>query len=143
MASSEPEALSEEARLICAILAEQVAALCEGIAASAVFNKLTACGDILASLASQLEVGSAASRAAAQLDKAMDDLGFQHAQQQDFAHQTAELVAGALKTLATGEWRKLSLGGLAALYVSESQRRLHDIVLAERTGRRNMTTPDL
>lgn len=132
--ASEIASLGPQSRLVCAILAAQVSALCERIAGGLIVERLLGCGELLAVLATQLTPGSAPAAAAASLDNALDDLAFQHAQQQDLARQTAELVARALRLLAAAEPDELqafSPGGLLALYVSDEQRRLHAMVLAE------------
>ncbi len=123
-----------ESRLVCAILAAQVTALRERIAGPFLFEQMLGCADLLSALSAKLAPGSEAAAAAARLDSALDDLALQHAQHQDLARQTAELVALALKILSTedpGKPPALSPAGLAALYVSEDQRRLHEAVLAE------------
>jgi hypothetical protein len=126
-------------RLLCAILAAQTLALRERIAGSVNFARLTHCADLLAVLASQLPPGSASAAAAAQLGQALDDLAFYDAQQQDWAHQTADLLARALNLLAAAEddpQPMLTPNTLLGLYVSDDQRQLHAAVLSEHAGRR-------
>jgi hypothetical protein len=134
---SDTAPFAQDSRLLCAILAAQAAALRERIAGSVMFERLMRCADLLATLASQLPPGSEPSAAAAQLGQALDELAFYDAQQQDWARQTADLVAGALKLLGTAEedpQQTLSLTRLLGLYVSDDQRQLHAAVLAERTA---------
>jgi hypothetical protein len=121
-------------KLVCAILAEQVAALRERIAGGGAFERLTHCGELLAGLAAGLDPAGDAAAAAAALDNALDDLAFVQAQQQDLARQTAELVVRALTALSEADPAPLSPGGLKSLYVSEEQRRLHEAVLARLAG---------
>jgi hypothetical protein len=134
MSSLEHPAAAQETGLVCAILAAQVRALQDGIASPAINQRLLGCADLLAVLSSHLAKDSEAASAAEQLEHALDGLAFQHAQSQDLARQTADLVAQALSLLATAEpaaVRNLSQGGLLALYVNEDQRRLHAAVVTE------------
>jgi hypothetical protein len=120
-------------------------ALRERIAGSVNFERLTNCADLLAVLSSQLLPGSTSAAAAAQLGQALDDLAFYDAQQQDWAHQTADLVARALKLLAAAEGdpqQMLTTSRLLGLYVSDDQRKLHSAVLSEHAGGREQTAPD-
>ena len=114
-------------RLVVSVLAEQMAALAEQIAGSGMVGPLVACGDLLSVLVSQIDEHSPAAATAAQLDKALDDLAFRQAQQQDLARQTADLVMRALRMLSSDA---LSLDCLKALYVSDQQRRLHEQLVA-------------
>ena len=114
-------------RLVVSVLAEQMAALAEQIAGSGMVGPLVACGDLLSVLVSQIDEHSPAAATAAQLDKALDDLAFRQAQQQDLARQTADLVMRALRMLSSDA---LSLECLKALYVSDQQRRLHEQLVA-------------
>jgi len=128
-----------ELRVIFTILAEQLAALRERIAGPGMFERLVSCAELVATLSSQLPPGGECAATAARLDSALDDLAFHHAQHQDLARQTADLVARALTMLAEGAAvpaRTLTLSALSALYVSDDQRRLHDAVVAEHAGRR-------
>jgi hypothetical protein len=109
------------------VLAAQMAELRDQIAGPALFERLTACGELLADLVSHIGPDAQAAAAAAKLDKALDELAFRQAQQQDMARQTADLVMQALKILSA---ETLSLGYLKTLYVSDRQRRLHDEFLA-------------
>ena len=98
------------------------------------FDRLVSCAELLGTLSSQLPQGGDSAAIAVRLDRALDDLTFHHAQHQDLARQTADLVAHALKLLAAGNvdpLHTLSLNGLLALYVSDDQRRLHEAVLAD------------
>ena len=114
-------------RLVVSVLAEQMAALAEQIAGSGMVGPLVACGDLLSVLVSQIDEHSPAAATAAQLDKALDDLAFRQAQQQDLGRQTADLVMRALRMLSSDA---LSLECLKALYVSDQQRRLHEQLVA-------------
>jgi hypothetical protein len=118
------------AALVQTILAEQLDALHEHIKGAVLVDRLAGCADQLAALAALLEPGSGAARAAATLETTLDDLAFDHAQQQDLARQTAELVAKALRMFGAGA---LSPDGLWALYVSDAQRRLHETLLERLT----------
>jgi hypothetical protein len=120
-------AIAPEQRLVTKVLAEQMAALSQQIGCFSMFDRLMACGDLLAVLASQIDRDSAAATTVAQIDKELDDLAFRQAQQQDLARQTADLVTQALRIQSTAT---LSLGQLKALYVSEQQHLLHEALVA-------------
>ncbi|MBU6425442.1 MAG: hypothetical protein KGQ69_03820 [Rhodospirillales bacterium] len=62
----------------------------------------------------------------------LDNLAFFQAQRQDFARQIADCVITALERMSSArmpEGTRFASADLAALYVSEDQRRLHEDVL--------------
>jgi len=133
--------------LVCAILAEQVAALREGMDATATFNLLWRTTSLLSWLSCLLsDLSGAGGKAGgelvrerdraltevAEVKRALDELAFAQAQRQDFARQIADCVVTALERMAVAEMpagTRFSSGDLAELYVSEQQRRLHESVL--------------
>ncbi len=139
-------------RIVCAILAEQVAALRERMDATAAFDLLWRTSALLSWLSGLLSDASAhASHANPVLDRerseaiteiaeirrALDDLAFLQAQRQDFAKQIADCVVTALERMAVAEMpagTSFSSKDLAALYVSDEQRKLHEGVLHRLTG---------
>jgi len=141
--ASDTVPFAQESRLLCAILSAQTAALRERIAGSMAFERLMRCADLLAGLAAQLPAGSEPAAAAARLGQALDELAFHDAQQQDWARQTADLVARALNLLAAegDPQQTLSPGRLWGFYVSEDQRQLHAAVLAEQAAGREPERP--
>jgi xanthine/CO dehydrogenase XdhC/CoxF family maturation factor len=142
---SDAGATAPDSRLIHAILAAQIAALRERIASPEVTERLMGCTEVVALLAWQVSPDSAAATTAAALETALDELVFYHAQHQDLARQTADLVAHALNILATAgadQPPALSLSGLSALYVSEDQRQLHEAVRAEHARRLGPEGPE-
>jgi hypothetical protein len=142
---SDTAQFAQDSRLLCAIIAAQATALRERIAGSRMFEGLTRCADLLATLSSQLPPGTDCDATAAQLGQELDHLAFYDAQQQDWARQTADLVARALKRLAMAEadpQQTLSLNRLLELYVSDDQRQLHAAVLAERMAGHETDRPE-
>jgi len=128
-------------RLVCAILAEQVAGLRSRMDLMPAFDLLwrtTALLAWLSGLLAELTPPPAASPALererseaiaeiARLRQGLDELAFAQAQRHDFARQIADCVITSLTRLA-GDAR-FSSGDLAALYVSDEQRQLHDNVI--------------
>jgi len=133
--------------LVCAILAEQVATLRDRMDASATFDLLWRTTALLSWLSGLLSDISAHSTSAnpvlererteaiaevAEIRRSLDELAFFQAQRQDFARQIADCVVTALERMAVAEMpagTHFSSNDLAALYVSEDQRRLHDAVI--------------
>lgn len=138
-------------RIVCAILAEQVAALRERMDASSAFDLLWRTSALLSWLSGLLGNVSAhgasysthtnpvlereraeAITEIAEIKRALDDLAFLQAQRQDFAKQIADCVVTALERMAVAEMppgTSFSSADLAALYVSADQRKLHEDVL--------------
>lgn len=133
--------------LVCAILAEQVAALRDRMDATATFDLLwrtTALLSWLSGLLSDLSRHSGAPNPVlereraeaiaevAEIRRALDELAFFQAQRQDFARQIADCVVTALERMAVAEMpagTHFSSNDLAALYVSDDQRKLHEAVM--------------
>lgn len=137
-------------RIVCAILAEQVAALRERMDASSAFDLLWRTsallswlsgllGDMSAHCAQASHANSVLERERveaiteiAEIRRALDELAFIQAQRQDFAKQIADCVVIALERMAVAEMpagTSFSSVDLAALYVSADQRKLHDEVI--------------
>ncbi len=128
-------------RIVCAILAEQVASLRAKMDAMPAFDLLWRTTALLSWLSGLLADSAhegahnpvlerertEAIAEIAQIRHGLDDLAFLQAQRHDFARQIADCVVIALNRMA-GETR-FSSGDLAALYVSDDQRRLHDDVV--------------
>jgi len=135
-------------RLVCAILAEQVSTLRDRMDASAAFDQLwrtTALLSWLSGLLNDLSRHSTVTNPIlereraeaiaeiAEIRRGLDELAFFEAQRQDFAKQIADCVVTALEKMAVAEMpagTHFSSTDLAALYVSEDQRKLHDKVLS-------------
>ncbi len=142
-------------RIVCAILAEQVAALRERMDSTATFELLWRTSALLSWLSGLLgDVSAQSAHAAsvnashpnpvlerereeaiteiAEIRRALDDLAFLQAQRHDFAKQIADCVVIALERMAVAEMpagTSFSSADLAALYVSADQRKLHDDVI--------------
>jgi len=142
-------------RIVCAILAEQVAALRERMDSTATFELLWRTSALLSWLSGLLGDVSAQSALPtstnaghhnpvlerereeaiteiAEIRRALDDLAFLQAQRHDFAKQIADCVVIALERMAVAEMpagTSFSSADLAALYVSADQRKLHDDVI--------------
>lgn len=137
-------------RIVCAILAEQVAALRERMDATSAFDLLWRTSALLSWLSGLLGDTSAhfshsahanpilereraeAITEIAEIRRALDDLAFLQAQRHDFAKQIADCVVIALERMAVAEMpagTSFSSTDLAALYVSDDQRKLHEDVL--------------
>lgn len=137
-------------RIVCAILAEQVATLRERMDATSAFDLLWRTSALLSWLSGLLGDVSAHSAHSshanpvlereraeaiteiAEIRRALDDLAFLQAQRQDFAKQIADCVVIALERMAVAEMppgTSFSSTDLAALYVSDDQRKLHEAVV--------------
>jgi len=134
-------------RLVCAILAEQVSALRDRMDASAAFDLLWRTTALLSWLSGLLGDVSRHSTNAnpvlererteaiaeiAEIRRGLDELAFSQAQRQDFARQIADCVVTALERMAVADkaaGTSFSSGDLAALYISEDQRKLHEAVI--------------
>jgi hypothetical protein len=144
------ETVEADERVVCAILAEQVAALRERMDATNAFDLLWRTSALLSWLSGLLgDMSAHADHAShpnpvlereraeaiteiAEIRRALDDLAFLQAQRQDFAKQIADCVATALERMAVAQMpagMSFSSTDLAALYVSDDQRQLHDTVL--------------
>jgi hypothetical protein len=134
-------------RLVCAILAEQVSSIRDRMDASTTFDLLwrtTALLSWLSGLMNDLSHPSTKSNPVlererteaiteiGEIRRALDELAFFQAQRQDFARQLADCVVTALERMAVAEMpagTSFSSSDLAALYVSDDQRKLHDEVV--------------
>lgn len=134
-------------RLVCAILAEQVSSIRDRMDASTTFDLLwrtTALLSWLSGLMNDLFHNSTNSNPVlererteaiteiGEIRRALDELAFFQAQRQDFARQLADCVVTALERMAVAEMpagTSFSSSDLAALYVSDDQRKLHDEVI--------------
>jgi hypothetical protein len=139
-------------RLVCAVLAAQVAVIRDRFDNTEAFDILWQTADLLERLATLVEeLGRRCPEPDANLDEqcasaitaqaearaALDSLAFNQSQQRDIARQMADCVATALARLAADQTqaagRRLSPEDLAALYVCDMQREIHEIV-ASRFG---------
>jgi len=129
---------------VCAVLAAQVAELRDRIDGGAAVELLWRTSDVLSQLSGLVlelakrchdsdsglnEQCKAAIAAEAEIRRSLDSLAFEQAQRNDFTCQTVDCVVTALERLAGGDGpagNRLSLDDLAALYVSEEQRKVHD-----------------
>ncbi|MDE8345532.1 MAG: hypothetical protein POH28_05060 [Acidocella sp.] len=134
-------------RIVCAILAEQVAALRDRMDGGASFELLwrtTALLSWVSGLLNDLSKNShninpvlvreniEAIAKIAEIRHGLDELAFSQAQKQDFARQIADCVVTALERMSVAEMQghdEFSLDDLSKLYVSDDQRRLHESVL--------------
>ena len=130
--------------LVCAVLAAQVAELRDRIDSGATVELLWRTSDVLAQLSglvqklakrcsdsdSELnEQCSTAVAAQAEISRSLESLAFEQAQRNDFTCQTVDCVVTALERLAVTDvppGNRLSPDELAALYVSDQQRQVHD-----------------
>ena len=134
-------------RLVCAVLAAQVAAIRDCVDTAEGADLLWRTGDLLARLSALVvELGhrcqvpdpeldeqcAAAVAAEAEVSTALDALAFLQSQRHDLARQMADCVVTALVRLAADQdpaaGNRLSPEDLAALYVCEAQRRTHEAV---------------
>jgi hypothetical protein len=129
---------------VCAVLAAQVAELRDRIDGSATIELLWRTSDVLSQLSGLvlelakrchesdselIEQCNAAVAAEAGISRSLESLAFEQAQRNDFTCQTVDCVVTALERLASTDRpanNRLSLDDLAALYVSEEQRKVHD-----------------
>jgi hypothetical protein len=139
-------------RLTCAILAAQVAALRDRLGAATGIDLLWRATDALSRLSELvteltepgpapdpmlLQRCAAATAGHADIGGALDELAFLQAQRQDLAQQMAACVAAALDRLAgeiAADGARLSPAELAATYVSDEQRAVHQEVIRRLTG---------
>jgi hypothetical protein len=152
-------------RLVCAILGAQVAAIRDRVDTRVTVDLLWRTADVLTRLSGlvaelarrnpvadpELEGQCAAAIAAeAEISRALDSMAFRQAQTQDAARQMADCVVVALERLAASNVAdgatseaKLSYRDLAALYVSDDQREVHDAVIRQfgADAGRNATHP--
>jgi hypothetical protein len=130
--------------LVCAVLAAQVAELRGRIDTGATVELLWQTSDVLSRLSSLVlefakrcsdsdpnlnEECNAAVAAEAEISRSLESLAFTQAQRNDFTCQTVDCVVTALERLAVADMTvgtRLSPNDLAALYVSEDQRQVHD-----------------
>lgn len=133
-------------RLVCAVLAAQVAVIRDRTDTSASVDLLWRTGDVLARLSKlvldlahrcpsvdpDLDLECAAAVAAeAEVSSALDALAFLQAQRHDLARQMADCVVTALARLAAEDapdGHRLSPDDLAALYVCDAQRKTHESI---------------
>lgn len=127
---------------VCSVLAAQVAELRDRIDGGAAIELLWRTSDVLSQLSglvlelakrchdSELNAQcNAAVAAEAEISRSIESLAFEQAQRNDFTCQTVDCVVTALERLAGADGpagNGLSLDDLAALYVSEEQRNVHD-----------------
>jgi hypothetical protein len=130
--------------LVCAVLAAQVAALRDRIDTGAMVELLWQTSDALSQLSGLVaklaqrcsfsddglkKQCAAAVAAEGEIRRSLESLAFQQAQRNDFTCQTVDCVVSALERLAdigAPVGNRLSVNDLAALYVSEDQRDVHD-----------------
>ena len=131
--------------VVCAVLAAQVAELRNRIDSCATVELLWRTSDVLSQLSglvlelakrghdSELnEQCKAAVAAEGEISRMLENLAFEQAQRNDFTCQTVDCVVTALERLAVTDaagGNRLSADDLAALYVSEEQRKVHDAVI--------------
>lgn len=141
-------------RLVCAVLAAQVAVIRDRVDGDTTVDLLWRTADLLTQLSRlvvelsrrhptadpQLDEQCAAAVAAeAEISRSLDAMAFVRAQRQDVARQMADCVVMALERLAAADavpgaspgqppGARLSPGDLAALYVCDDQREVHDAV---------------
>ena len=139
-----------EDRLVCAVLAAQVAALRDHIEGNSAVEMLWHATDVLSLLSGLVSelvgnatggdaardprldpglVGRCATAVAAQVEvsRSVETLALFQAQHHDLGRQMADCVVTGLQSLAA-EAGGLSARDLSALYVCEDQRRIHDSV---------------
>jgi hypothetical protein len=137
-------------RLVCAVLAAQVEAIRDRVDTGATVDLLWRTADLLTRLSGLVvelsrrypipdprlvDQCAAAVRDESELSQSLDAMVFLHAQGQDIARQMADCVVMALERLAAGESThgaspavRLSPDDLAASYVCQDQREVHDAV---------------
>jgi hypothetical protein len=133
-------------RLVCAVLAAQVAAIRDHVDADGTVDLLWRIADALARLSGLVvelagrhpaadpgldEQCAAAVAAETEVSRSLDALAFLHAQRHDLARQKADCVVTALERLATIDappGGRLSPHDLAAMYISDEQHDVHDAV---------------
>jgi hypothetical protein len=130
--------------LVCAVLAAQVAELRGRIDTGTTVELLWQTSDVLSRLSGLVlefakrcrdsdpnlnQECNAAIAAEAEISRSLESLAFEQAQRNDFTCQTVDCVVTALERLAVTDvpvGTRLSPSDLAALYVSEDQRKVHD-----------------
>ncbi len=140
--------VEENERLVCAVLAAQVAAIRDHVEADATVDLLWRIADNLARLSSLVhelakrhpvpdpgldQQCAAAVAAETEVSQTLDALAFQQAQRHDLARQKADCVVTALERLATinaSPGSRLSPHDLAAMYISDEQHDVHDAVVS-------------
>jgi hypothetical protein len=145
-------------QMVCAVLAAQVAVLRERIDTGATVELLWRASDVLSQMSRLvLELAKRSGdsdadlrercdmtiAAEADVSRLLESLAFEQAQRNDFTCQTVDCVVTALERLAVPALPagvRLSPGDLAALYVSEDQRQVHEaatrkFVIASSLGR--------
>jgi hypothetical protein len=134
-------------RLVCAVLAAQVAVIRDRVDTGDGIDLLWRTGDVLARLSHLvIELGrrcpapdpelneqcAAAVAAEAEVSSALDALAFLQSQRHDLARQLADCVVTALARLAIEDTSpagmRLSPEDLEALYVCDAQRETHEAV---------------
>ena len=144
------ETVEANERIVCAILAEQVAAVRDRMDTATAFDLLWRTSALLSWLSGLLsDIAANAPPPAhanpvlerereeaiteiAEIRHALGELAFIQAQRQDFAKQIADCVVVALERMAVAEMppgTSFSSADLASLYVSDDQRRLHEEVI--------------
>ncbi|UZE49012.1 hypothetical protein [Rhodopseudomonas sp. P2A-2r] len=131
-------------KLVCAVLAAQVSELRGRIDIGATVELLWQTSDVLSLLSGLVlefskrcsdsdsnlyEECKAAIAAEAKINRSLESLAFAQAQRNDFTCQTVDCVVTALERMAVVDMSsdaRLSLNDLAALYVSEEQREVHN-----------------
>jgi hypothetical protein len=135
--------------LVCAVLAAQVAELRGRIDTGATVDLLWRTADVLSQLSglvrklaqrcceSDLELNAQCNIAVmseVEISRSLEHLAFEQAQRNDFTCQTVDCVVTALERLAITDapiGARLSPNELAALYVSERQREVHEAATRE------------
>jgi hypothetical protein len=123
---SQPDGLPADDRLVCAVLAAQVAAMRDRMHTASAVDALWRASDGLAVPA--LPSGDAM-LVIAQVRRGLEDLAFSQAQVSDCLTQMADCVVTALQILARSDappGARLPPGDLLALYVTEDQRLVHE-----------------
>jgi hypothetical protein len=145
-----PSIVESGERLVCAVLAAQVAVIRDRVDNGATVDLLWRTADMLTRLSRLVvelsrrrpgpdpgldEQCAAAVADETELSRSLDAMAFRQAQGQDVARQMADCVVMALERLAAGEaadgapsGAPLSPSDLAALYVCDDQRQVHDAV---------------
>lgn len=134
-------------RMVHAVLAAQVTVLRERIDASATVELLWQTSDVLSQMADLIvkldarchdpaleEQCTIALTAKAEINRLVDRFAFDAAQRNDFTCQSVDCIVTALGRLAATDapvGSRLSLDDLAALYVSNDQRDVHESTLRQ------------
>jgi hypothetical protein len=138
-------------RLVCAVLAAQVAALRDRIGSGVAVDLLWRTTDLLSQLSGLVaellrrhpadavlgEQCATAIAAEVEVGASLEAFAFLQSQRDDFARQMADCVVTALERLAAVDGPasdRLSPHDLAALYVSDDQRDVHEVVFRRLAG---------